>query len=336
MYARRSGESFDERGALCERLTNVVVVTGGAGFIGSHTVDLLLSCDEIEILVVDNLCSGSRSNVPSDERVKLLELDVSDARAVERLVSELSGERVSILHLAAIVRVEEVRSDPELGFRVNVNGTHNLLELARRIDAERFVFASSAAVYGDPERLPIDESHPLRPKSLYGVTKLLGERLVERYSSEHGLSCASLRYFNVYGPRMRRGPYAGVVLAFLEALLSGSRPVVYGDGAQTRDFVFVSDVVEANVAALTSRTEGPLNVGTGVETSVMDLLGVLSELVGVAMEPLFAPPRPDDVRRSVASIERIRETLGWEPRVGLREGLRATIEHYRVSGSGCI
>ena len=225
----------------------------------------------------------------------------------------------------------EARREPLRAVAVNVLGTANALEAAVRLGARRFVYASSAAVYGGLEP-PLREDLEPRPLGLYGETKLAGERLLWGYSREYGLSVVALRYFNVYGPGMRPGPYSGVVLRFVEALLSGGEPVVYGDGLQTRDFVYVGDVAEANLRALESRYVGPVNVGTGRETSILELYRLLCRITrpkGGCPEPRFEPSRPGDVRRSAASTELAKRELGWRARTSLEEGLRKTVEYYR-------
>jgi UDP-glucose 4-epimerase len=204
-----------------------------------------------------------------------------------------------------------------------------MLELSRKYCVKRLVFASSVAVYGEPQYLPIDEEHPKRPNNLYGLTKLFSEELLWLYRRDYDLRPVALRYFNVYGPKMRPGPYAGVIYKFITSMLRGERPVIYGDGRQTRDFVYVYDVAEANLRALKSRYVGALNIGTGRETSILDLYLKISDILGVKVEPLWEPPRPGDVRRSRARIELARESIGWSPKVTLEEGLKATIEYYK-------
>ncbi len=314
----------------------LVVLTGGAGFIGSATLDALAGSGAVRVLVVDDLSSGSMANIERHIRSGLAEMlvcDISAPGCPAELVARARDSRgdVAFIHLAALVGVPEARAYPERAWRSNVLGTAAMLEAARRLDASRFVYASSAAVYGEPVRLPVDEDHPLRPANLYGATKLAGENLLWGYSREYGLSAAALRYFNVYGPRMRPGPYSGVVYRFASALLAGEKPVLHGGGHQTRDFVYVSDVAEANVKALHSRYTGPLNVGSGTEVSILELLEAIARILGVRPSYTPAPPRPGDVSRIVADIRRAREAIGWEPRVPLEAGLRRTIEWIRQS-----
>ncbi len=308
-----------------------VLVTGGAGFIGSHTVEALLGLEWVDrVIVVDNMYMGSYTNLyPAGDKLVFINRDIRD---LEALISEFKRRGLSIdgiIHLAAIVGVDEVVRDPYTGLSVNVGGTINMLELARRMDSSRIVYASSAAVYGDPGKVPVAEDYPANPINLYGESKYIGERLVDRYRLDYGLSTISLRYFNVYGPRMRPGPYSGVIYKFMTTLLRGEAPVIYGDGGQTRDFIYVSDVADANIKALESKATGAYNIGTGRETSINELYVKICGIIGYCPQPRNAPPRRGDVYRSAASIEKAVRILGWKPRVSLEEGLRLTINYYR-------
>jgi len=310
----------------------MIVVTGGLGFIGSHTVEFLLERG-YSVLVVDNMSTGDRGNLEGGKGFpgpRFYMADVSDWRLLwEGFRGFPSGEIEGIVHLAAMTGLEEVAENPWAALRVNVLGTFNILELARRLDVERVVFASSAAVYGEPRDTPIGESHPLKPASLYGETKVMGERLLWRFMEDYGVKTVALRYFNVYGPRMRSRGYASVVYKFIASSLAGSRPVIYGDGMQTRDFVYVKDVARANMLALNSKYSGPVNIGSGTETAIIALYEKICSLTSRCATPVFREARPGDVRRSVASIELARRVLGWRPMVSLDEGLGETIEYYR-------
>ncbi|MCE4605764.1 MAG: GDP-mannose 4,6-dehydratase [Desulfurococcales archaeon] len=308
-----------------------VIVTGGAGFIGSHTVELLLS-EGYGVIIVDDFYTGSMDNLPtSNRRLRVLRVDVSDWSSLKMKTTDLvsEGDIAGVIHLAALINIVEVMEDPQRALDVNVKGTVNVLELARLFDVDRVVFASSTAVHGEPVYLPVDEAHPLNPANLYGETKLFSERLLNRYSIDYGLETIALRYFNVYGPRMRPGPYAGVVLAFIQALLDGRRPVIYGSGLQTRDFVYVRDVARANLLALESKYTGVLEIGSGGETSIRDLYHMVCEIIGNCPEPEFKPPRPGDVQRSRASIALAWKAIGWKPMTDLMDGLRETVTYYR-------
>ncbi len=319
------------------RKLDVVVVTGGAGFIGSATCEVLLSNDVAnEVVAIDNLSSGCLSNVKHlmkgfKSRFKLLVADVRDFSRLWELLKDLRGASVGIIHLAAMINIEEVRERPYEAIDINMGGTANTLELARKLDAERFVLASSVAVYGEPKYVPINEEHPTNPINLYGLTKLFSEYLLWRYYEDYKLSVIALRYFNVYGPRMRSGPYAGVVYKFITTLLRGEQPVIYGDGEQTRDFIYVYDVAEANARALSSSYVGPVNIGSGEEVSINDLYRIIIKLIGKYIQPKYGPMRPGDVRRSRAYIDRASNVLSWKPKTSLIKGLKATIEYYLKS-----
>ena len=242
----------------------LVIVTGGAGFIGSHVVDKLTSMG-FEVVIVDDLSSGSEANLKhakSTGKVELLKLSVSHRGFVGELKASLPGRPEGIVHLAAVVSVEEARRIPFRAMEVNVGGTVNVMEAAVKLDVDAVVVTSSAAVYGEPRSLPVREDHPQEPVNLYGLSKLAAEKTAIIYRKEYGLRVAALRVFNAYGPRMRPGPYAGVVYKFIHALLSGEAPIIYGDGLQTRDFVYVGDVAEAHVKALTAKASGVYNVGS--------------------------------------------------------------------------
>jgi len=305
-----------------------LLITGGAGFVGSHTVEEALKRG-YDILIIDNLSTGSLENlsgIVDNERVELARIDIRLREKLEEAVKGID----SVIHLAAIVSVEEALARPREAVEVNVLGTLNVLEIARRLDVEKLVYASSVAVYGEPKSLPIAEDHLRDPANLYGCTKLAGELLVESYSRDYGLRSVVLRYFNVYGPRMKRGPYAGAVYKFMEAALLGRSPVIYGDGEQTRDFVYVEDVAKANLDALESSATGVFNVGTGRATKIIELCNLILELVGRAdISPVYTSPRPGDVKQSMADITRIMRELKWRPRVELREGLERTLEWMR-------
>ena len=306
-----------------------VILTGGAGFIGSWTAEVLAR-EGHEVVVVDDLSTGDPRNLSEvANEVELVTIDIRDPDAVNEVFRRKNPD--AVIHLAAVVSVDEVAEDPVRGFEVNVRGTLNLLEAARKHDVKRFVYASSAAVYGDPVGLPIIEDHPTRPKNVYGATKLAGEALVSAYGGNYGLSTAVLRYFNVYGPRMRAGPYSGVIRKFIEAVLTGKPITIFGDGEQTRDFIYVEDVARANLVALESGATGVYNIGTGVPTRIADLAHIVMKVAGKEAPMKHALPRPGDIKHSYADISKARKELGWSPKTGLEEGLRKTIEDLRRS-----
>ncbi len=296
------------------------LITGGAGFIGSHLVEALVTRGA-SVRVLDNFSTGRWENLaPVRDRIEIIEGDIRDPRMVE---SATDGVEV-IAHLAAIVSVQASLEAPRETMDVNIGGTLNLLEAARRAGTRRCLFASSAAVYGDHSNLPLPEDLPPRPLSPYAASKVAGEALCQTYQSAYGLRTVVLRFFNVYGPRQDpHSPYSGVISIFLGRMRQNLPPVVYGDGSQTRDFIFVGDVVAAMLRA--GEQDGlagaVLNVSRGEETPVIQLVTLLNRALGTHLEPVFAPPRAGEVHRSAGDPHRARALLGWQPSVGLEEGL---------------
>jgi UDP-glucose 4-epimerase len=303
------------------------LVTGGAGFIASNLADALLDRGD-QVQVIDDLSTGHRENLDQAlQRGALLhELDIRDAVAVSEVFASFRPELV--FHLAAQVAVPVSVARPADDAAINVLGTLAVLEAARQTGVRRLVNTSTGGgLYGDVEVLPTPEEGPIRPEAPYGQSKLAAETYCELYSRLHGLSTISLRYGNVYGPRQDVHGEAGVVAIFCGCLLEGRPPTVYGDGRQTRDWVEVGDVVQANLLAAESELTGPFNIGHGHETSVLDLLQALNEVSerGPLLEPEFAPARLGEVRRSCLDVSRARRELGWGPRTELRDGLRRTL-----------
>jgi UDP-glucose 4-epimerase len=304
------------------------LVSGGAGFIGSHLVDALVARGD-EVTVVDDLSTGRGENL-SDALAggaKLVPADVADAEAMARICADVRPERV--FHLAAQVDVRVSVGRPGFDARVNVEGTVNLLEAAREAGAGGFVLASSCAVYGEPADgdVPLVEAAPLRPGSPYGQAKLAAEGYVALYRELHGMRAASLRFGNVYGPRQGAVGEAGVVSIFCRVLKEGGRPIVFGSGEQTRDFVYVGDVVAALIAAADAGTGGELNVGTGRETSVLELVDAMAAAAGrVELAPEMQPPRLGEIERMALDASLLRDRLGWRDEVALPDGLQRTWE----------
>lgn len=307
-----------------------VLVTGGAGFIGSHVVDRLLR-EGYRVVAVDDLSTGRREQV--DRRATFYHLDV----AGEELGAVMERERPDyVIHQAAQARAGQALADPVQDGRVNILGTVNLLQACARLGVRKVVYASSAAVYGEPRYLPLDEGHDRCPSSFYGISKLAGEMYVRAFWELHGLPYTILRYSNVYGPRQDALGEGGVVAIFIHRLLRGERPVVHGDGEQTRDFVYVEDVAEANLLAL-SRGDGQVvNISTGKACSVNRLLAMLNEVVKEETvegpDPVHGPPRPGDIVHSCLDNRLAVKVLGWRPLHGLGDGLRKTVEFYLGGG----
>ena len=303
------------------------LVTGGAGFIGSHVVDALVARGD-EVTVLDDLSTGRRENLDSALAggAELVESDIRDATAVRQLVGDRRPEVV--FHLAAQIDVRRSVADPALDARVNVEGTVNLLEASHAEGVRRFVNTSTGgAIYGEGRAIPAPEDHPVAPLAGYGQSKFAAEGYCALYERLHGLSTVSLRYGNVYGPRQDPLGEAGVVAIFCGRLLAGERPTVFGDGHQTRDYIYVGDAVEANLLAAETDASGPLNIGTGVETSVLELVDAQALLHRDGhFEPEFAPRRPGEVQRIALDPGLAHDRLRWQPRTGLEEGLRKTLE----------
>ena len=298
-----------------------ILVTGGAGFIGSHIIDRLTR-DGRKIQVLDNLSSGKKETLATHIRENSVEFVEGDIRD-KSLVNELSSNAGAIIHLAAIADHEVCLRDPELANDVNARGTLNMLEAARRNDVKSFVYASSAALYGETSKLPISEEAPLTPISPYGSSKLMGEEHCFRYLQDYGLRTKCLRFFNVFGPRQSARQYSGVITEFMNRLRNDEPPIIYGDGLQTRDFVNIKDIVQATILALESdQAGGVYNIATGKETTINSLAEILSKISDKALTPIHGPPRKWEIRRSVADINKAKTQLHFNPTTGLENDLR--------------
>ena len=309
------------------------LVSGGSGFIGSHLVDALLDRGD-EVVAVDNLSTGRRSNLDGalERGARLIVEDIRDAELMKTLLDHEQPDVV--FHLAAQMDVRVSTARPNYDAEINVLGTLNLLEAARQSGAGRFVFTSTGgAIYGEAEELPAGENSPIRPEAPYGQAKFAAEGYCELYRRLHGLSTVSLRLGNVYGPRQDPFGEAGVIAIFCGKLLEGGRPTVFGDGRQTRDYIYVRDVVEAQLIVAGNDLHGAYNVGRGIETSVLDLIEILGELGEGSFEAEFDPPRPGEVLRNALDPGRSKEVLGFEAKVDVRDGLRTTLESFREEAS---
>lgn len=300
------------------------LVTGGAGFIGSHIAAALAARGD-DVRVFDNFSTGKHSNLAQVPQAEIVEGDLRDRAAVARAVNGMNY----VLHLAAMVSVPQSMSDPVNTDAVNVTGTLHVLEAARQAGVRRVVLASSCAVYGDNDELPLKEISQTRPLSPYAASKLTGEILCQTYYRAYGLPTVCLRYFNIYGPRQDpNSEYAAVIPKFAQRLKAGQSPTVFGDGTQTRDFVHVSDVVRANLLAC--ERDGAigqvLNVASGRGTSLLDLISTLNDLLGASIGPEFAPARSGDIRHSRGDGALIATTLGFRPEMSLVDGLKTIIE----------
>ncbi|MBW7917926.1 MAG: SDR family oxidoreductase [Anaerolineales bacterium] len=305
-----------------------VLVTGGAGFIGSHIVRGLLERGD-RVRVLDNFSTGKRGNLDGLD-VEIVEADLRDA---SRLTEACRGVE-TVFHQAAFVSVPQSMQEPLDCFDVNVTGTASLLEAARKHGVKRVVFASSAAVYGDSDAYPLSEETPLHPLSPYAASKRVDEIYGQLYTASFGVEVVGLRYFNVYGPRQRPdSQYAAAVPIFIRRLLDNKPVTIFGDGGQTRDLIFVGDVVRANLAAAAhpSAPGGVFNICTGNETRILDLVEILQDLFPSAPAPEFAAPRAGDIYRSIGSPQKAAETIGFRAEVSLTDGLMKTAEWMKES-----
>jgi len=303
-----------------------VVVTGGAGFIGSNLVEELAR--EHHVKVIDDLSTGHIENLDQIRGVEFVRGSITDLDLLREVFSDVDW----VFHQAALPSVPRSIEDPISSNRVNVDGTLNVLVAARDCGAKKVVYASSSSVYGDTPTLPKQEEMTPNPKSPYAITKLAGEYYCRIFSDIYGLKTVSLRYFNVFGPRQDpKSQYAAVIPLFITKILNRTPPTIFGDGTQTRDFTFVKDVVQANVLAMKSDAVGVFNVACGRQIVLNDLADEIMKITGIETEKVYEPPRPGDIRDSLADISRARETLGYEPNFDLNSGLAETIRWFQKS-----
>lgn len=301
-----------------------ILITGGAGFIGSHVADAYISAGH-NAIIVDDLSTGSLKNV--HPKAKFVQLDIRSSEL--RIIFERNKIDV-VNHHAAQMDVRRSVEEPMFDASVNVLGSVNLLENCRIFGVKKFIFASTGgAMYGEQDYFPADEQHPLRPLSPYGVTKLATEKYLYYYSVVFGLQYVSLRYANVYGPRQNPHGEAGVVAIFTSKMLAGQQPVINGDGKQTRDYVFVSDVIHANLAALNVQGSDAFNIGTGIETDVNRLFDALRGLTGAKCSQQHGPAKAGEQSRSVLDHSKAKKALNWKPKFSLQEGLVQTVEFFK-------
>lgn len=302
----------------------ISLVTGGAGFIGSHLVQALLARGD-NVRVVDDLSTGRLDNLQNaQDQIEFIEADLRDPVILKSALKDVD----LVFHQAAFVSVPQSMEEPQACLDVNVEGTRLLLETSRSLGVQRVVLASSAAVYGQNPAVPLAEGSTPDPLSPYAASKLIDEILARLYTDQLGLDVVALRYFNVYGPRQNpKSDYAAVIPIFIRRLLDEEEPVVYGDGGQTRDFIYVADVVRANLLAADSRSAAgqAVNVCSGQETSLLDLIGILSKLFNREIQPEFQETRAGDIYRSVGDPSLSGEVLEFAPQVSLPEGLQATL-----------
>lgn len=305
-----------------------VLITGGAGFIGSHITDAYLGLGH-RVVVLDNLSTGRRENIHPE--AVFVEMDIMDLKVAE-LFEQESFDVVN--HHAAQLDVRKSVADPMYDARVNILGSVNLLEACVRTGVKKFIFASSGgACYGEQSHFPADESHPNNPVSPYGIAKLTVEKYLYYYGFSFGLDYVALRYANVYGPRQNGEGEAGVIAIFINKMLTQKQPVVFGDGLQTRDYVFVRDVVNANQKAFALEGRHVINIGTGIETDVNQLLLALNDIFGMDISPRHEPGKKGEQLRSVLDAAKAKEIMEWSPEVSIGEGLRRTAEFFKGAAS---
>ena len=303
------------------------LVTGGAGFIGSHLVDELVNRG-CRVSVLDNLSTGNPENLhPSEDRIDFFEGDIRDMAAVKRAIENCEV----VFHLAAMVSVPQTVADPLLSTDVNIMGTATVLEAARQQQCKAVIFASSCAVYGDNPQQPKTEQMPTQTLSPYAQQKLTAEQYMTLFSQNYGLSAVSLRFFNVYGPRQDpSSPYSGVISIFMNRALAGEAPNIYGDGRQSRDFIYVKDIVRALMLAADPSAAGRvINVGSGSSVTITELWERITALAGIQMPANYTDARKGDILHSLSSIQLARELLSFEPSVMLDDGLKLTFDWYR-------
>lgn len=301
-----------------------IAITGGAGFIASHIADAYLALGH-EVFVIDNLSTGKRENIPA--QATFIEMDVNDSALRDLFIAEKFD---IVNHHAAQMDVRVSVQDPSYDARINILGGLNVYESAFKSGVKKIIFASSGGtVYGDQEYFPADEHHPTKPISPYGIAKLSNEQYLYYYAHVHGLPYVAFRYANIYGPRQNPHGEAGVIAIFAQKMLRGEQPIINGEGLQTRDYVYVGDVVQANVLALQPSMIGAYNIGTSLETDVSTLFRHLRELTGSECEEQHAPAKQGEQLRSVLSYERIHTSFGWTPKMNLVEGLSKTVDSFR-------
>lgn len=306
-----------------------VLVTGGAGFIGSHVVDALLEVGH-DVVIVDDLSTGRASNI--NPRARFYRMDIRDPTLSE----VFEHERFDVVnHHAAQMDVRKSVADPLFDADVNIRGSLNILECARKSGVRKIVYISTGgAVYGEPEYLPCDEAHPVNPICPYGASKHTVEHYLYMYRVLYGLAYVVLRYPNVYGPRQDPNGEAGVVAIFIGQMLAGKQPTIFGSGEQERDFVYVGDCARANLLAMADHVQGIFNIGSGRGTTVNQIYALLSEITGYRRPPAYGPPRAGETFRIFLDATRARREMGWVPQVSLEEGLRRTVEYFRTQEMG--
>lgn len=299
-----------------------VLITGGAGFIGSHIADSLIEKGQ-KVVIVDNLSTGSTENI--NPKAQFYKVDITQ----EEIYKVFEGEKPEyVIHHAAQINVQNSLLNPFLDAEINILGTINVLESCRRYGVKKVIYASSAAVYGVPEYLGIDEYHRVQPISFYGISKHTPEHYIELYNNLYGLNYTILRYANVFGERQVSSGEGGVVAIFFDKLLKNENVIIFGDGTATRDYIYVKDVVRANLHAIEKGTNEVINIGTGIGTTVNELFEITKNLSGTNITPIYGKPRDGDIKDSLFDVRKANVVLGWEPQYTLTEGLKCMMDYY--------
>ena len=308
-----------------------ILITGGAGFVGSHLCDKYTK-ERHTVICLDNFMSGNLINIRhllNYRNFKLINGDVRDFDLLEKIMAEVEV----VFHLAAQIHVDRSIIEPKLTNDINISGTQNILELARRYDVRKVIHASTSEVYGTAQYTPMDEKHPLNAPHPYGASKTAADRMCYAYKQTYGMDIAIMRLFNIFGPRQRDTGYGGVISIFVRRALSGMPPIVYGDGKQTRDYTYIEDTLSAYDAVLNYKgvLDGPVNFGTGKEVEIIDLANRIIKLTGQQgkIKPVHVEPRPGEVQRLIADISQARKLLKWGPKCTLEEGLKKFVDWYR-------
>jgi UDP-glucose 4-epimerase len=308
-----------------------ILITGGAGFVGSHLSDKYTKKGNT-VICLDNFMSGNLINIRhllSYRNFKLINGDVRDLDLLEKIMTDVEV----VFHLAAQIHVDRSIIEPKLTYDINISGTQNILELARRYDVRKVIHASTSEVYGTAQYTPMDEKHPLNAPHPYGASKTAADRMCYAYKQTYGMDITIMRLFNIFGPRQRDTGYGGVISIFVRRALSGMPPIVYGDGKQTRDYTYIEDVLSAYDAVLNYKgiLDGPINFGTGREVKIIDLANKIIRLTGQQgkIKPVYVEPRPGEVQRLLADISHAKKLLKWEPECTLDEGLKKFVDWYR-------
>lgn len=302
-----------------------ILVTGGAGFIASHIVDLYIA-EGHEVVIIDNMSSGKPENI--NPNAKFIKMDITD----KQIIDIFRAENFDIVnHHAAQMDVRVSVNDPKFDATTNIIGGLNIYESAKETGVKKIIFASSGGtVYGEQDEFPAGEDHPLRPCSPYGISKLANEKYLYYYREVYGIDYVALRYANVYGPRQNPHGEAGVVAIFAKKMLNNEQPIINGDGENTRDYVFVSDVVQANYLALNDEVSGEFNVGTGIENDVNFIFRTLNELTGSKCNEIHGEAKAGEQKRSVISYSKFEKLHGWKPTVNFKDGLAETVDFFKA------